>query len=551
MVPITGGDLGLPWRAPVRSPAVTQQEAVNALAAMLLGIALATLAAAAVTILILSVVRESERAGDVAVQRAVGASRRSLLGSGLFEGGMLALGGLVIGATAGWALASAARASWPGSVHAGSLTASVAAVLALAAVTITGATFPAAFPRRRIREAEAHAPTSLVPLAFQLGASLIALTLGGLMAQHAAGLTTAASANRSNDGAVFPITLPRTAPGDRAARYAEMLQELEAQGFDSVSLTSPGALVGLGPVSMVTTDCGRCSESGIWLPWRVKQATHQFVSADTFRLVGMKLLAGRAITAADTWNTPRVAVVSRSLAAREFQDGQAIGRRIEAGEGGRWSTVVGVVEDPSPVGLGGALQPRYTIYLSELQHPTTSAELLVRAPPGRSLGGEVLPVLQGALGRSAAATGWRSESSLLTVEAARLAWFGRWFGVEGWAMLGIAVVGAFGLVGRWVRSLFGELGIRRALGARRHHLFGRVLLRVAGVGLAGVAIGVWFGAPIWAGLPEILSGAAAWNGGVVARFATILVGSALAGALVPAWRAARLPPARLIAARGG
>jgi hypothetical protein len=78
LIPLRGGDLGLAWRAGVQPPAATQQEAVDALGGLLLGSALGTLAIAAVTILILSLARESER--------AVGAGRRVLLGSAVLEG---------------------------------------------------------------------------------------------------------------------------------------------------------------------------------------------------------------------------------------------------------------------------------------------------------------------------------------------------------------------------------------------------------------------------------------------------------------------------------
>ena len=549
LVPLQGADLGLSWSTAVRSPDATRQHAVDSLAMMLLAVTLATLATAAVTILALSVVRESEHAGTIAVQRAVGASRRALLGSALLEGAMLMLGGLVTGVAAGIVVARSTAALWPGVVRPGTFTTAALPIAALAVVVAVGTIFPVVWPRRRISGVQPYARIPVAPMAFQLGVSLIALTTSALVARHAAVLTKPA-ATRSNDGIVFPVALPDTAPADRAVRYARLLQHLETRGFDSVSLTSPGTLVGLGPVSFVTTDCGRCSESGIWLRWRVKPATHEFVSADTFRLLGIHLVAGRGITADDAGEAPRVAVVSRSLALREFQDGEAIGRHIRVGDDGAdWSRVVGVAEDPSPLGLGGALQPRYTVYLSVLQHPPGRAELLVRPPPGRSTIGDVRPALQAALGRQIPVPGRRSEASLLAAETAPLVWFGRAFAIEGWVMLGIAVVGAFALMSLWVRSLLGELGVRRAVGARRRDLFGFVLARAMGVAMAGIATGLWFGWAVWSELPAVVHGLEPWNPAIVSPLACLLVGSVLAGALVPTWRAARMSPSVMIASR--
>jgi putative ABC transport system permease protein len=549
LAPVSGGDLGLPWSTVVRSPAATRQEAVDMLSTLLLEVSAATLAVAAVTMLALSMARESERAAALSIQRAVGASRRALLGSALLEGALLVLGSLVTGVAAGLVIARVGAAHWPGLVQPATLVVSAAAVLALAVVLMAASVFPVIFPRRSLTDAEAHIRLPVAPMAFQLGVSLIALTTSALVGRHVAALL-APGAIRSNDGVVFPIALPHAAPADRTARYTGLLQGLEALGFDSVSLTSPGALAGLGSASFVTTDCGRCSESGIWLRWHVKPATHQFVSADTFRLLGVHLVAGRGITAGDGPSAPRVAVVSRSLALREFEGGKPIGRRIRAGDDGAdWSKVVGVVDDPRPVGLGGALQPRYTVYLSVLQHPPRSAELLVRAPHRYDVNRDVRPALQAALGPRVPIPTGRRESSRLVAETAPLVWFSRAFAMQGWAMLGMAVIGAFALMNLWVRSLLGELGVRRAVGARRRELLRFVLVRAMGVGVAGVATGLWFGWPLWGELPRVVPGLDPWSASTVSRLGCVLVGAALAGALVPAWRAARMTPVALIASR--
>jgi hypothetical protein len=267
--------------------------------------------------------------------------------------------------------------------------------------------------------------------------------------------------------------------------------------------------------------------------------------------MGTGVVAGRGITAADRWDAPRVAVVSRSLAAREFQNGEAIGRRIKvAGAGREWSTVVGVVDDPQPTGLGGGAQPRYAVYLSVLQYPPPSVDLLVRAPPGTDTARAAGPAIAAALGTPPAPGAWRRESALRAAEARPLRWFGRWLAWEGWAMLLVATIGAAALMHLWVRSLAAELGLRRAVGARRRQVIGLVLRRALGVAAAGVLIALWFGPPVWGILPTMLTGATGWETGTVTRFAAILAAAVLAAALVPARRAAREPIVELIGAGG-
>jgi hypothetical protein len=488
LLPLRGGDLELVWRAGVRPPAATQQEAVDGLGGLLLGMSLGTLAIAVVTILTLSLAREAECSSEVSVRRAVGAGRRVLLRSAMLEGGVIALAGLAAGGVLG-AIVAARMAQWPGLLGPGTIGPGVIAAVGLVAVVLAGVGFPVLFPRRRVGEAEAHRPAPLLPAAIQIGASLIALTAGALLARHAGGVMRGLTEAPAG-GAVYPIAIPGTAPVERARRYAALLRSVPAGSKGYASLSSPGALLGLGPVGTVTTDCGRCSEGGLPLRWRVKPATHHLVSADTFQMLGVRVVEGRGITDRDGWDAPRVAVINRGLAAREFQNGQALGRGIRVvDDDDRWSTVVGVVDDPSAVGLGGPIQPRYTVD-----------------------------------------------------------WFAAQLGLQGWAMLVVGAVGALALTRLWVASLLGELGLRRALGARPGQTVKYVLLRAAAVGAAGIAGGVWFGGAIWSVLPKLVAGLDPWDVGLVARFGIVLLGSVLLCALPPALRAARAAPASLLSA---
>jgi hypothetical protein len=430
---------------------------------------------------------------------------------------------------------AAAMTEWPGTLRPAALGSSGIAAAALVVVVLAGVSFPVLFPRRRIGEAEPHAPTPLMPSAIQVGASLAALTMGGLLARHAGDLMATRAAPPA-DGMVYSISLPDTAPAERARRYATLLHTLGADGQGEVSITSPGALLGLGPVGTVTTDCGQCSEGGLPIRWRVKPATHRLVTADTFHMLGMRVVEGRGITSGDAWGAARVAVINRSLAAREFQNGQAIGRGIRVvDDGDIWSTVIGVVDEPPIVGLGGAIQPKYSVYLSVLQHPPAAAELL--ASPREHTEESVLedfPAIP--------------VSALVAGQAAPLSWFAAQLGLQGWAMLAIATLGSLSVARLWVTSLLGELGVRRAIGAGRRRMVGYVLLRAVAVCSAGIGGGIWFGEVIWSMLADLVPGLDPWDAGLVVRFGAILLLSTLLGVLPPAWRASRATPASLLSA---
>ncbi|MEO7985801.1 MAG: ABC transporter permease, partial [Gemmatimonadales bacterium] len=458
-----------------------------------------------------------DRAIEVSARRAVGASRRL------------------------------AAASWPGSLGDGTPVPTVMVVCGLALVAVLCAMLPLIFARQRRIEDAPRRPLRLAIPALQLGMSLVVLTGGALLARHASD-TIPRSGSHAAAGEVFRQTDPDAAPAARASRYAALLDQLAAGGrFDTVSLTTAGALVGLGMVSAVTTDCGECSEGGIFLPWHIVPATHQFVSADTFHALGVRLLAGRGITSRDRWGTEPVAVVSRGLALRHFQRGEALGRKILLGDDHRtWHTVVGIVDDPPLRGVGAALQPPFTVYASVLQHPVPTTELLVRAKGSTAVDATTVASVGRALVSGGRPPTSMTEAEMLATNARPLAWFSRWFSLEGWTMLVLACGGTFALMRLWVLSLLAELGLRRALGARKWQLVRFVLLRAAAVGLAGVAVGVWFGPAVWSALASGTAGVPVWHAPTVMRFALLLIVTAVAGALLPALRAARGAPARLL-----
>jgi hypothetical protein len=538
--PWRGGDVGIAWSPLAWGPAATRQAALVTLFHLLAGVVAGVCAVAGLSIVSLSVARASQRQPELALRRAVGASRRHVLGAVLLESGAIALGALVVGGLVGAVAAQLALAAWPGSVGSpgGEQAANVVAVLATIGGVVGGALLPLALPRRTTPlPPSGGRPLALAVPALQLGLGLTVLT-GALLLERQADRLTAPGHGAPAAGRVFELTAPQGPAAARAAAYRSLLGRLEGRRpRAAVSLTSPGTLVGLGTVDVVTTDCGQCSLGGLAYPLHPVAATHYLVSADTFRVLDLALVAGRGISDADRWGGPRVAVVSRSLAEHHFQQGEAVGRRILVGGAEpEWYTVVGVVADRRPAGFGGGFQPLDAVYLSVLQHPGRAVEVFMRGMPGSAL---LNAVPHGVAVRPGSVT------ALVAAEVAPLRWFGRMLGVEGWVILGLATLGCFVVMRLWVASLRYELGVRRAVGARRRAVIGFVLARAAGVAVGGVLIGLWVGLMAWGALATVVAGLPAWDLQAALRYAPVLAGATLAGALWPAWQAARARPAQL------
>lgn len=543
---VRGAGLGLSWAGAVQSPEVTQAHAVAGLTDVLLLVAFATVAVGALTILALAGARAGTRDIEIAAGRATGASRRLLMAATLLEGAVIAAAALLAAGPLGILGTRFVLADWPGTAQPAHPGTSLVTGAIIAALVVAGTAFPVLFARRTQVMETAPKPLTLWIPAAQLGLCLSVLSAGMVIRQHAGSAPGAAGAAAAR-GDVFELSATELQASARAAAYGRILDALSRDpAIELASLTSPGAIIGLGTVASVTTDCGRCSDGGLQLPWHVRLATHQLVSADSFRALGVRLVEGRTISRADTLGAEPVAVVSTALAAQHFQGGRAVGRRIRIGVGKReWYRVVGIAESAAAAGFGAALQPAYTVYLSVLQHPAAAADLLVTAPPG----GARLAALASTrhlLGSSSRVH--RERSVLVAGESGPVRWLARWLTFEGLAMIVLAGGGTFVLMRAWVTSLFGELGLRRAVGARRRDVLGSILVRAAGAGVGGAGFGVWAGPAVWEGVRVVVSGLPAWDPGVVVRLALVLVMTAVAGALVPGIAAARAAPASLIEA---
>ncbi|HYN85036.1 MAG TPA: ABC transporter permease [Pyrinomonadaceae bacterium] len=107
-------------------------------------------------------------------------------------------------------------------------------------------------------------------------------------------------------------------------------------------------------------------------------AVYDSVSADYFRAVGARVVAGREFDSRDGAGSPRVAVVNQTLARRHFAGEDPVGKRVTINYLGQPQTweVVGVVADINQ-GEPGKVKPQ--IFVAYDQQPWLSASLLVRA----------------------------------------------------------------------------------------------------------------------------------------------------------------------------
>ncbi len=541
---------GLDWSPHAIAAAELHWAGTVALFRLLAGVMAGVLAVAGLTALSIGAARGTARSGELTLRRAVGAPRRRLALVASLEGATLIVAALILGVAIGYPIVHLVRGAWTGHIADVPVLPSALGVGIALLGMLLGALVPLTFIRRPGPLTDVGTPplALVVPIA-QLGLGLTVLTVAGLLGRQASELSAERAAHHVS-GTVFQFATRSETREHRSQGFERLLARLHrSAGRAPVSLVSPGTITGFGPEDVVLAKCGQCYVFGggmaVPMPLQPVRAAHYAVSVDTFRALRLPILAGRGISSADRWGAAPVAVVSATLAREHFQNGRAVGRTIRIGHGPsqRWYRVVGVVPDRTTHALGSGFTVPDAVYLSILQVPPVSVSLLVtdstRAAAAARTVRRFVGADEGAITRT-------SVAAMTAAEVAPLAWFARMFAGEGWMMLLIAALGAFTVMRLWVTSRFRELGVFRAVGARRAALIRFVAWRALLAAGLGVGFGLWAALFVWDALRAVAGDMPAWDATAVLRAGPVLVAALLIGALEPAWRAARRPPVSLL-----
>jgi putative ABC transport system permease protein len=276
---------------------------------------------------------------------------------------------------------------------------------------------------------------------------------------------------------------------------------------------------------------------------RTGEAEFRAASPGYFEAMDIPLVSGRLFDASDAPGRPHVALISKSLAEKQWPGRDPIGRFIQFGNmdgdltGLRVVGVVGDVRELSPETAPGPM-----IYVNARQRPatTSSFSVIVRGPdrrtlaePVRRLMREILPespydLSTVSAGLDRAVGSRRFNLSLIGAFAA--------------AALGLAMLGVYGLVAYAVSQRAREMGIRVALGAEPSSLVRLVLGRAAMLTLAGSAAGLVLALLASGAVRGMLFGVTPDDPRVLVSVAAIMLAGALTASYLPARRILKQTP---------
>ena len=371
----------------------------------------------------------------------------------------------------------------------------------------------------------------------QVAFSMMLLVGGGLFGRSLLKAYSTDLGFRASDLLTAAFTPPR--PGTPAAEQFQRLQQnlleqlARIPGIQSASLAFNGLLSPAHPRVPVQA-------SGSTAPPLLVDC--DFVGPNFLGTMGIPLLRGRDFSSRDGRPT-KVGIVNQTLATRLWPGADPVGQILLIKEGAGKSTriqVVGVAHDSKYSSVWEEAQPY--LYQPTAQTDSPASYLIART---RVRPQELTPVIR---------KEWESMAPHMPLDEFRTAEQRVTFSL-GPQRVAAAILAAFGLLAITLASVgiysvmaysvvqrTREIGIRIAVGARPEIVVRQILGKSTSLVVLGVALGAAVSAGLMRFVASQVKDISPYDGWTFSAVALLLAIVALAAALVPALRAARIDP---------
>jgi predicted permease len=271
------------------------------------------------------------------------------------------------------------------------------------------------------------------------------------------------------------------------------------------------------------------------------------VAGDYFAAMRIPLRHGRFFLSIDTRDAPPVIIINEAMARRYWGDGDPIGERIKIGNGSKndWATIVGVVGSVRFV--SASTEPGDEVYRPNAQQGQGSMFIVVRTTGDPMRAAAPIRAAIRSLDSNVPIADMRALGDVFTASTATPRTIALL--LIGFATVGLVLgaIGIFGVVSYAVTQRTRELGIRSALGALEGRIVTMIVGEAARLALAGIAIGAALSIFAARSLKSLLFGVTPSDPRIYLAVSIGLLIVAIVASYLPARRAARVDP--LIALR--
>ncbi len=505
--------------------------------------------------------RAAEREHELGARAALGASRARLVRQLLTEGLLLAGAGAILGILLAngliQVLVRLAPADLPrfdavsldGRVLLFTLGASLLTVVVFAlapALTTSRVDLNETLKSgARLVGGERRARLRRLLVAGEIALSLVLLVGAGLLVRSFSALQATRPGFQAEGLVTFQLALPQVRypnPPEQARFFEELSARMQAQpGIEGFGASFPLPMSGRFWTNEYAYDA-RTEEK-----WGVVESDNHVVLPGYFHTMGARLLKGRDLSWEDVKQGRKVVVIDDRLAEKAFPGQEPVGRYLQvrtAAQDRDRVEVVGVVEHVRQDHPGR--DGREQTYVTLAQWPFSAFYFAVRSPLpdarvveiARSEVRRIDPelalydvrTLRGYIAQVTA--GQRFAMQLLGLFAALAAL--------------LAAVGLYGTIAYTVSQRDREFGIRMALGAGPRDLLGLVVRQGLSLAALGIGIGIVAALALSRVLSSLLFGVSTADPLTYGAIVLAVAALALLASYVPARRASRLHPARVL-----
>lgn len=499
----------------------------------------------------LMMARSEIRRRDMAVRRALGASRFQLVRQILVQSLVIAAAGGIAGAVLSTWLVDAASAIAPGNVRAAdagfgavhSLTAIGVTLIAglligIGPAWLTSRDAPLTADRGTPGGAR-HNRFLSVLLAAEVAAGIVLLAGAGLFTQSLSRLMAVNPGIDASDVLVVPIELPLNDYPDDAGRnrfYSAALEGIaDIPGVTSVATAFPVPLG--GTVAFPFTIDGRVSD-------RPTGAYYRSVSAGYFTTLRVPVRRGRVFNDDDRANSPQVAIINESMASQYFGDADPLGQRItivdrNAGDRRTSREIVGVVGDVRHQGLDRPSGPE--MYVPGSQAPSQWMSLAVRSARGSELVAAIAATVHGIDPALPVQGAYVLEERIARAASPRI-FSARLLSAFAVAAVLLALIGIAATSAYIVAQRTPEIAVRMAVGATSTTVLAMILSGTFRVAVAGAVMGLLASAGLSGAIRGMLFEINPLDPLTLALVTAAMIALALLAGLGPARRAAAIDP---------
>lgn len=502
----------------------------------------------------LLIARNAARRREMAVRRALGASRGRLIAQSLAESALLAAGGGAAGLVVAAAIVETVRRLAPtvlprfDAVHVDAPVLAFASATAVAATLVagvlpalhaarasdalkTGATAAAtSAPGGRTRRALVMAELA-VSVVLLVGTILLARSLTLLM-----GSDLGVATNHVATASLFLTPNRELTSAQQGALVSRIVEDLGRRR----DIVSVGVGTSLPP-----------NQSRMILTLRGANAIDYQASAipatpGYFSALGIRLRKGRFFTDADDGDHAPVMIMSADTARDVFGEGDPIGRTrsLPVFRDGRSSratiTLVGVIENVKYSGLDRAADN--AIYRPFAQQPWPNVFVVARTTGDPAGFESPLRRQIAAIDPAIAVSAVSPLDDVISDAAAQPRFRAFLLAILAGLGLTLAAVGLYGVVAYAVSQRTSEIGIRIALGARTRGVMGMMIREGLYLAAGGVALGAGGAYILARAMATMLYGIAPTDLVSFVFAAAVLLIVALVAICIPARRAANIDP---------